>query len=828
MPVSIFSDDRRYMRPRKANVRNRNNAIGPMAGSGPPSKVRMAPPYISGGLISLAASFVATETFARLFNFSPALRALHYGVAYQPFAIFPWALHYHAIYEREYVLSTAAGSLTFLVGAGAIAGWRRAAQAKESANPILHGSAEWVGRDGLEQASLLNNDGVYVGGWVDPASNRFEFLRHNGPEHILTIAPTRSGKGIGLVIPTLLAWQSSAVVVDMKDELYPLTSGQRAMSLGNLVLRFDPAAPEGSCRWNPLDEIRLGTQYETADVQNMVKMMLQTGAGSALHGVDEHFIVSASGLLVGVILHALYRQRSGVMRPLLDEKLKPAPLLLQEDTEFDVFVRKAVNVNRSGGVEPSKIERRTFRKGTPRPKLADDGAVHFKSEDEAVKVYDTRTVPNPQPVRTRDGEIDERFATVTVIDPDSVRTEWVNFDYETVTFFAPAPAASMSEIDRLLSDPERNIGELWDEMLTFDHYDKPHPDGVGKNRRTQATVAKAARAIKDTPDDERGSVVTTARKFYSLFRDPIVARNTEFSDFKIEDLMFSQSPVTLYIIAQAADKDRLHPLVRIMLDMMVRKLSAKQRFENGRAVAPYNHRLLFMIDEFPNLGKMDVIQESLSFAGGFGMKFYLICQDITQLKSRDKGYGPDEMISSNCHIQNFYPPNKLETAEHISKLCGETTVLTPNVTVSRQVHGLGKGDSVSTSIKEEKRWLKSPDEIMRMKGARKDANGNIIEAGEMLIYATGHPMALGRQILYWEVPVFKAAASLPPAAPEIFDRVPWWDAEGKQRSTLMRKAEAKTLRAALLTNPKTVAPPIGKRASWFPPQETREDEGEAA
>ena len=113
--MSIFSDDRRYMRPRKANVRNRNNAIGPMAGSGPPSKVRMAPPYISGGLISLAASFVATETFARLFNFSPALRALHYGVAYQPFAIFPWALHYHAIYEREYVLSTAAGSLTFLL-----------------------------------------------------------------------------------------------------------------------------------------------------------------------------------------------------------------------------------------------------------------------------------------------------------------------------------------------------------------------------------------------------------------------------------------------------------------------------------------------------------------------------------------------------------------------------------------------------------------------------------------------------------------------------------------------------------------------------------------
>ena len=825
MPVSIFSDDRRYMRPRKANVRNRNNAIGPMAGSGPPGKVRMAPPYISGGLISLASSVTATETFASLFKFSPALRAPHYGLIYQPFAIFPWALRYHDIYQREYVLSTAAGAATFLLGAAAIAGWRRAAQAKESANPILHGSAQWQCYEGLKEASLVNNDGVYVGGWVDPDSKRFVFLRHNGPEHVMTIAPTRSGKGVGLVIPTLLSWAHSAVVFDLKGELDALTSGQRAKSLGNIVQRFEPAAPKGSARWNMFDEIRVGAEYEVADVQNMVGLMLDSSSKND----DEtaaHFRETAAALLEGVILHALYRRRAGVMKPLLDAEMKPVPVLLEEDTEFNVFQPKRAPV--SGTLDQPRFAPRTFRKGTPRPKLGDDGAVHFKPEDQAVKVYATRIVPNPEPVRTRDGEIDERFATVTVIDPDSVRTEWVNFDYETVKFFAPAARASGREIDRLLTDPERDIGELWDEMLTFEHYDKPHPDGVGKNRRTHDVVAKAARAVKDTDEVERAGVISTARRFFKLYRDPIVARNTEVSDFKIEDLMYSQSPMSLYIITQPTDQDRLKPLIRIMLDMMVRRLAPKQLFEEGRAVAYYNHRLLFMIDEFPALGKMEIMQKQLAWVAGYGMKFYLICQDITQLESEDEGYGRAELITSNCHIRNYYPPNKLETAEHISKLCGETTVLTPNVTVSRQVHGLGKGDSVSTSIKEEKRWLKSPDEIMRMKGARKDANGNIIEAGEMLIYATGHPMALGRQILYWEVPVFKAAASLPPAPPEIFDRVPWWDAEGKQRSTLMRKAEAKTLRAALLTNPKTVAPPIGKRASWFPPQGTREDEGEAA
>jgi hypothetical protein len=78
-------------------------------------------------------------------------------------------------------------------------------------------------------------------------------------------------------------------------------------------------------------------------------------------------------------------------------------------------------------------------------------------------------------------------------------------------------------------------------------------------------------------------------------------------------------------------------------------------------------------------------------------------------------------------------------------------------------------------------------------------------------------MTYGRQILYWEVPVFKAASSLPPAPAEVFARVPWWDAEGRQRYTLMPKAKAKMLSAALTVDPSKPSPPVGKNASWRPP-----------
>ena len=78
--------------------------------------------------------------------------------------------------------------------------------------------------------------------------------------------------------------------------------------------------------------------------------------------------------------------------------------------------------------------------------------------------------------------------------------------------------------------------------------------------------------------------------------------------------------------------------------------------------ARYNHRLLMMLDEFPSLGKLEILQESLVFLTGYGIKCYPICQDINQLRSTTTGYGIDESITSNCHIQTAFPPNRVETA----------------------------------------------------------------------------------------------------------------------------------------------------------------------
>ena len=85
--------------------------------------------------------------------------------------------------------------------------------------------------------------------------------------------------------------------------------------------------------------IRVGAEHEVADVQNMVGLMLNSSSKND----DEtaaHFRETAAALLEGVILHALYRRRAGVMKPLLDAEMKPVPVLLEEDTEFNVFQPK--------------------------------------------------------------------------------------------------------------------------------------------------------------------------------------------------------------------------------------------------------------------------------------------------------------------------------------------------------------------------------------------------------------------------------------------------------------------------------------------------------
>ena len=227
---------------------------------------------------------------------------------YRPWRLFQWWYAYEAyapeVFARGGAIAASGGLLGILAAVlGSV--WR----SRWERSVTTYGSARWAEKSDLQKAGLLKDEGVFLGRWKD------KYLRHGGPEHVLAFAPTRSGKGVGLVIPTLLSWTGSAVIHDIKGENWELTSGWRG-SFSN-CMRFDPTDASSS-RFNPLMEVRKGAS-EVRDVQNIADILVDPEGSLERRS---HWEKTAHSLLVGVILHVLYAEKdktlSGCARFLSD------------------------------------------------------------------------------------------------------------------------------------------------------------------------------------------------------------------------------------------------------------------------------------------------------------------------------------------------------------------------------------------------------------------------------------------------------------------------------------------------------------------------------
>ena len=627
-----------------------------------------------------------------------------------------WMIQLSKFPDAEEIIQTAIlfPALGFLVSALLV---KVTTKQKDKRIEALHGSAQWAQKKDIIEAGLLTRDGkelsegVYVGGWYDPTTKKVLRLRENSKMHTLVFAPTRSGKGVGLVIPTLLGWAESAFILDIKGENWALTAGWRQKEMqwkktevladgtkreitktGSEVYKFDPTDPtaytEGtSVTFNPLEEIildypdpRPATERdiednydlrqqcehrgsaETATVQNIVSILTDPGT-SATSGNDDFFRTTSSSLLAGCIIHLLYKgQREGFT-----------------------------------------------------PCLAD--VIHeFTAPDKAL---------------------------------DETLTSWKNYP----------------------------------------HYG--YCDGEPIVHPFVASAAQEMLTRWEKSDKEASAVLSSAIAYLTLYRDPIIAQNTRLSSFKIKDLMFREKPVSLYFVIKPVDKDRIKPFIRLFLTQMIRVLADDMHFEGGRSVDHYDHRLLLMLDEFPTLGNLPVFEEAIAFVGGYGLKCYLITQDTTQLQ---KAYSRNESIMSNCNVKVAYAPNKLETAEMLSKMVGTTTVIKQNISESISSGASpfkGGGRSKSISYQEVSRPLFLPDEVMRLPGPSRDSKGDITEAGDMLVLPTGFAPVYGRQLLYFQDAEFNRRSKIEVERTDhAIDIVARREAEDKARNFLIHQREA--------------------------------------
>ena len=249
--------------------------------------------------IVLVAVWGATQWTAWRFGFQAQLGQPWFEMAglplYPPPAFFWWWYFYDAyaptvFYEGAGI--AASGGLIAIAAAILMSIYR----AREAKDVRTFGSARWAERKEIAAAGLLGDDGVMLGK-LDG-----DYLRHDGAEHVLCFAPTRSGKGVGLVVPTLLTWPGSAIVHDIKGENWNLTAGLRARF--GRVLLFDPTNAQ-SAAYNPLLEVRKG-EWEVRDVQNVADVLVDPEGSLEKRN---HWEKTSHSLLVGAILHVLYAEK---------------------------------------------------------------------------------------------------------------------------------------------------------------------------------------------------------------------------------------------------------------------------------------------------------------------------------------------------------------------------------------------------------------------------------------------------------------------------------------------------------------------------------------
>jgi len=447
----------------------------------------------------------------------------------------------------------------------------------------------------------MTDRAIYLATWPKAFGKRI--LKDSGEGHVGVIAPARSGKGVGVVVPTLLTWPNSVVVMDIKGENFRLTAGRRKQ-LGSVVLKFDPTA-EGSCCFNPFDEIPVGTPDEWGQIDNIATSLLDPrGRGAAM---DSHWDRQGVGWVGAALCHLLYAEQDKTLRGL-------AHLI--------------------AGFNP-----------------ADKGDDIMKT---LKRIRDTRHVSSG-----------------------------------------------------------------------------PHPD-----------IAREMQMMLDKSPNERSGIISTVQGFLKIYRDPRIAAATSRSDFRLADLMNYEKAVSLYLVIPVQDMDRLQPLLRLILNQIVKGLTPRMEGQNPR------WKLLLMLDEFCVLGHMELLSKMLPFIPGYGIRACVIAQNLTQIEA---AYGRDQAIVQTCETLLALTPNRddFQTAKFLSDLAGDTTVV--------ERHRSWSSSGRSTSEQKIRRALITPGEVLELPTTK------------ALIFKRGGKPILADQFVYYRDATFDRWSKLNP--PTESDRI---------------------------------------------------------
>jgi type IV secretion system protein VirD4 len=173
-------------------------------------------------------------------------------------------------------------------------------------------------------------------------------------------------------------------------------------------------------------------------------------------------------------------------------------------------------------------------------------------------------------------------------------------------------------------------------------------------------------AFLQKADKERSGVISTLNSSLELWANPLIDAATASSDFNIQE--FKKKRTTIYVGLTPDNIQRLQKLMQIFYQQATEFLSRKMP---DLKEEPYG--VMFLMDEFPTLGKMEQFKAGIAYFRGYRVRLFLIIQDTQQLKGTYEEAGMNSFLS-NSTFRITFAANNYETANLISQLCGNKTV----------------------------------------------------------------------------------------------------------------------------------------------------------
>ncbi|MEJ1960019.1 MAG: type IV secretory system conjugative DNA transfer family protein [Gammaproteobacteria bacterium] len=216
-------------------------------------------------------------------------------------------------------------------------------------------------------------------------------------------------------------------------------------------------------------------------------------------------------------------------------------------------------------------------------------------------------------------------------------------------------------------------------------------------------IRELATVFIDMPEATYGGIIANIAESTRFLSDPQIKTATATSSFSMRDL--ATQDTTVYLVIPPDRIETQGAWLRLVL------ASAMHAFKQTPAAQRGQRRCLFLIDEFPALGRIDDIPRDIATMAGYGLDFALVMQGLDQLKA---AYGDSaNTIIGNCAFQWFCNIRDLDSAKHLSEVLGQKTVRTKTTSESPDEDAPG-GKSESTTHGEMGRALLTPDEIMNL------------------------------------------------------------------------------------------------------------------